>query len=263
MTATEQYEKNLRVLDRRYPYLFSRVKYTGWEGILTGERYVALPVAGGVALSIGDGADTYALVSQVNPQQQAVRFVRSFFNETTDVFICFGLAAGWYLTELLHRMAEHQKVVVLEPDAELFMAHLRHIPLEHILADRRIFLMVDNSTDRAGNMLRYILWKYATQRLSFGFFPSYANRFCRYAEEIKKILIEESAAVRHNEKDFITSCQTIRELYFNEEDMMGDLAAFFERIEAMQAQRPLTDIEQSYLFTKMLFFYKSYTECSA
>lgn len=251
-------EKNIFVVQERFPRLTAQWQDTTHAPY--GTCHFEVSDSGDVSGHVVTSTGIVRLVSQHAPARNGERFARGIYDDSVDVFVCVGLALGYNVNALRAIMNQHQRIVVIEPSWELFLAQVHHIDLLDFFQDERVHLLVDEDAEHCMMNLRPLLWSMHGARLAYICTPSYQNLFPQYVERMCAGMAQEQKALIEEKQLFIASCQDIRDTYFNENKQMGNLMDFFDRIGTKQEQRKLTHIELCYLFIKTLFFQKSYTE---
>lgn len=89
-----------------------------------------------------DGRQSLYFQSKWSPQEEAKAFVRSSYRPNCQVVILLGIEFGYIARELLSVMRQDQRMILIEPDSEIFSYAIQKVDLTSIFLDERVWLHV-------------------------------------------------------------------------------------------------------------------------
>ncbi|UOF91409.1 DUF115 domain-containing protein [Fodinisporobacter ferrooxydans] len=120
------------------------------------ESYKAEPAKNGeTAFSLLTNGKWQALTSKYNPIQEAAIQVEKQWQDDCDLYIVFGIGGFYHIEEVLNRVSEKNKVLVIAHDIELFHMILTCRDLKKTLADSRLELFLGQSLENVSDRLEF------------------------------------------------------------------------------------------------------------
>ncbi len=188
------YENNLDALSNRYGQAYaSELENT----CITEEITAEVSPKGYPVMKIKLGDRESYICSKYDPLKEAERFVGSIEEyDAETLFIIYGLGLGYHIEELINSVSENNKILILEPDWQVFKKANELVDLQKIISNPNIFILVGNSSE---NVVK-ILWAYinASNANNFQFLPfsNYNKVFNDFYNEVTKVLKEHVMTVQ-------------------------------------------------------------------
>jgi hypothetical protein len=89
-----------------------------------------------------DRKRTIYLGSKYNVKKEAKRWSSTVDFEDTTTLIVFGFGSGYYIKEVVEKMSDKNRLIIIEPSITIFEKTMEHIDLEEIFEDRDIYLNI-------------------------------------------------------------------------------------------------------------------------
>lgn len=143
-----------------------------------GEKYMTIRTAEGEV----------RLNSNYRPSDEAERWAKGVEHaQKGAIVMMFGLGSGYHLKALLNTLSDDAAVIVYEPSEAVYQAALNEFGMKAVLADSRVYLLVEGKNDREIYALldMKIHWSNATKQC-FLILPQYEKVFpesCAYFEQ--------------------------------------------------------------------------------
>jgi hypothetical protein len=145
------YEKNMKALEERKPYLYKKMKQTlnltveEEESIFrTAQARNGMPI-----LMVETDGKNQRLNSSYDPGHEAQRWVRKFDMRNLAIVISmFGLGNGIIVRELMKSLKQGDKLLIYEPSPQLFRFVMEEYDLGDILSSGSVSLTVKGINDQ-------------------------------------------------------------------------------------------------------------------
>jgi len=258
MLNPDFFRRNFLYLDRNFPSIASKLASNKLQKEKNTSQYQLFASKSGYpAVSTTLEGKEVALTSKVDPISSAGKTVGKIYSEKMDTFIIFGLGLGYHAECLLEKLKASQKLILIEPEWELFLFQLQAVDLRDIFNSKKFFLLVEENFSFLMDHLRFLFWELHVQEPCLFVQPPYETLYKDYSDRLRESLEEEKKGLREGKRQFIEGTKAIKENYFVNGQMKG-VEDFFNRIE--EKGEHYTDIELAYLFSKELLVSRSYSE---
>jgi hypothetical protein len=131
----------------------------------------------------------YLLCDQENPIEEAYAWIKRYIEPTNKAEIVFGMGFGFHLEVLLTSFAA-KKVIIVEPNIELFYQILKVRNMELIIKKSEIFL--DESIDVILNRVYALYWDTAEGDFQCEPFEVYGEMFWDLWNELREKFLKQS-----------------------------------------------------------------------
>ncbi|WP_338819293.1 hypothetical protein MTCOM_06940 [Moorella thermoacetica] len=130
------FAENMAVIAKRWPGLARRIL-----NIKPGERVITeLARNNQMTAVITTGNERLYVHSTYNPSSEAQRLAESIPYDQTFFLVLYGFGLGYYAENILPRLNKKCRLIVIEPDLELFAVALRSRNLRQVLSNDAIFI---------------------------------------------------------------------------------------------------------------------------
>ncbi|MDF2944218.1 MAG: hypothetical protein K0S01_3076 [Herbinix sp.] len=145
----EHYEHNLQIIKNNRKYLYDQI--VNEEAYIVDE-YINVTSAPtktkDFALEVECDGNLIRLNSKYNPLQEAQKWAEQHQIKNLDTVIAmFGLGNGIFLREFLKKMNKDNIIIVYEPSYLIFRHVLELYPMEDILMDHRVIIVIQGKND--------------------------------------------------------------------------------------------------------------------
>ncbi len=137
---TGLYKKNLMLLEGLNPEGFKML-----SGIFD-KKMIIKPVmtrTGDMTLEIQTGERRVFLHSKYDPGKEAAQLVGRKALKPGDMVLVLGFGLGYHVAEVLRVIGDNAKVVVIEPNKEIFREALKYIDMEQFLTESRLKIILE------------------------------------------------------------------------------------------------------------------------
>lgn len=190
-------------------------------------------------LSIKENGKELLLYSKYNVQEEIERFLDELKEiNTKSVIIVFGLGFGYHITELLKKISNDNKVIILEPSIKVFLEALKSIELEDILKDG-VNIIVGQDVHGAHNHFCKNIHGNNLNNIHFVIFGQYGRAFNSFVKEIfedlkNTIINEEVNLATEYQYQFVFSGNMIKNIpYLLESESISVLENRFKSYPAI------------------------------
>ncbi|MFH1673053.1 MAG: 6-hydroxymethylpterin diphosphokinase MptE-like protein [Pseudomonadota bacterium] len=157
------FEKNLRVLAKRYPRLADKMKDTPLPAKMSaGQSIDSQPILS----IIKDNGQEIFVYDRLNVRQKVQKDLRDLTFKAEDATLFLGFGLGYHIEEIAHRMEIDHQVFAIEPCMEVFRLAMSCRDLREIFAHDRIHLFVGEDPDMLYETLEYHLMRIVAGRLN-------------------------------------------------------------------------------------------------
>lgn len=188
------YEKNIRALDKFQPALGQKIRMLGKKS----KALEALSAKNGQATVRKNGC---LLHSVYDPQREAEIFIDKFeFRGKNNIFV-LGFALGYHIDEILKRNLDFSRIFIVEPDIRVFQCALRARDLTRMFKNERIIFFIGLDPQRFFEVLIYKMLVIMSAKISIMEYPPSIAVDQQYFEEIRKKIAD---AVRASASNIVT-----------------------------------------------------------
>ncbi|MCR4434511.1 MAG: DUF115 domain-containing protein [Clostridiales bacterium] len=185
-------ESNLKLLERYQPQVYQKiVSYREGRYSRRNNQVERILVARCddlvVNMLVECNRSQYLICDHENPIAQAYAWIDKYIHPSNKVEIVFGMGFGFHLEVLLTTFRD-KRVIVIEPNVELFYNVLKVRNLALIIEKSQIF--VDEDTDAILRMLNPIFWDAREGGIQCQPFEVYAEMFTEVWDELREKLIK-------------------------------------------------------------------------
>ncbi|AZR73892.1 hypothetical protein BBF96_11130 [Anoxybacter fermentans] len=179
-------EKNLNLLKDFDKRLYERVcEWLSKEDI--GSKFSVVKSRNGEpTLQFMDGDKIKFLTSAYNPTQEGKRWAEKV--EEQKSYIVFGFALGYHLFEL-SKKKDVQRILVIEPNKEIFCLALKNRDLEWLFTNPIFMLSIAEEKKVIETQITIIIQNYY-DNFTFVSFNIYSTNFAKECADLEKILNE-------------------------------------------------------------------------
>lgn len=135
--------KNIEALKKYYPEIAENTEKYISEQKISENVFIDKAMDGSyIAGVVYKGRDWY-LNSRYNPVKAAKDWAAQYDKVNfQSIFIIMGMANGMYARELLNKFTNTNKMVLYEPEFELFCLMVQYIDVSDVISDKRVRLIV-------------------------------------------------------------------------------------------------------------------------
>ncbi|AEE96760.1 motility associated factor glycosyltransferase family protein [Mahella australiensis] len=127
-------------LKEKYPKIYTKLKDTSQDD---GYRLNILPAKlGGDTLQYESESKKIFIHSSYDPIKEAERWADNVNLEPDSVVIVYGLGLGYHLEQLLMHMGGENRLLIVEPSANIFLHAIETDRVRQLLDDERVFISV-------------------------------------------------------------------------------------------------------------------------
>ena len=202
--------KNYQIITERYPKVaeaYLKVKDIDFSG--NNVRAFIDTAADGTDIVTFQANDRYNYVnSRYYPLAAASEWAEMFENfDPRGIIGILGLGNGMHIREMLKKISPSNKVVVVEPSAEMFNIVMNEFDISDILGDPRVFIAVDGISDGIYNEFLGVFLNYSNyELLDIYALPNYdrifTSRFTElmdmYKSAAELIVVERNTKIKYS-----------------------------------------------------------------
>ncbi len=98
-----------------------------------------------------------SVYSDVNPLADISAITSTLAGKPISHVVTLGLNFGFVLEEIINQNEDLVHLLVIEPDATLFVEQLKHMDISHLLANEKIIFLVGKSPERSAQIAGHVL----------------------------------------------------------------------------------------------------------
>ena len=133
---------NLQVLKKQYPEIHGKFQHFQLD-----HRYSLVNAKNGQSnIKVTKGDTSFFIHSSYNPAKEADNWCSHIAEQNVEVFVLWGLGLGYHLDQLKEKYPE-RRIVVIEPDYNIFFSLLQSRDISGIVDDKGIKLIVAEDPD--------------------------------------------------------------------------------------------------------------------
>lgn len=179
-------EKNYDVISKRYKNVLEKL-----EGIEPAENIVlAEAEKGQTIVGIKKEGKVWYLNSRLDPAYAARVYAENHPVRLYGIHFIFGLSDGRHVRTILENCDETNKIIVCEPDMEVFAKVCSAIDISDILEDERVYLYIPKVTETVENILGNVIEYSNAGMVDFCVLPGYDILYRDICESYMDSLIE-------------------------------------------------------------------------
>lgn len=166
------YQKNLEVLKRNYPSLAEKVESVDIDSI---ERCIVLQktVSGHMVVGVSENGREWLLNSRLDPKRAAEIFAQGHPVKMFGIYFLFGLSDGRHIRHILSECDDTNRIMICEPDFDLFCSVCHFFDLSDVLEDKRTLLYLPETGENIEEILQKLIDYTNSRLLDFWILPGY------------------------------------------------------------------------------------------
>lgn len=135
-------EKNREIIEKKYEYILDKIE----SHTSNGSTVVQLAADGEETMAVKCGEKYWYLNSRLKPEYAAGIYAERYNIRLYGIYFIFGLSDGRHVRNILKKCDETNKIVVCEPDFDVFCMAAAHFDISDILDDERVILYIPDIT---------------------------------------------------------------------------------------------------------------------
>jgi hypothetical protein len=187
-------DKNLKLLSEHQPFLYEKIKLFYDNKIFSKTDDISkilLAKQNDIIINMliqKDGQD-YLLCDHENPINEAKKWIDTYIDPANKAEIVFGMGFGYHI-EILIKSFENKKVLIIEPNIEIFCHVLKIRNLEFIIKNTTIY--VEEPIEFVLGKIYKLLWDTRKGDIQLEPFWVYANMYADMWDELKYKFLQQA-----------------------------------------------------------------------
>lgn len=187
------FENNLKFLKTHQPYVFQKltayINNTYDRRNKLAER-ILLANSGEfvVNMLVTRNGEDYLICDHEDPITQSYRWINKYIDPSNKAEIIFGMGFGYHVEVLLESF-DSKRVIIIEPDMELFLQIMKVRNLETVIKKAELF--VDEETAMVLARTHQLLWDTDKGGIQCQPFEVYAEMFPEYWDDLRGSFIKQ------------------------------------------------------------------------
>ena len=126
-----------------------------------------------------------SVYSDIDPLADISAITSSLAGKPISHVVTLGLNFGFVLEEIINQNEDLVHLLVIEPDAALFVEQLKHMDISHLLANEKIIFLVGKSPERSAQIAGHVLNIRGAdmKHWSFALLPSVLPLYTGFAQD--------------------------------------------------------------------------------
>ena len=189
---SQVFENNMSFLKQHNPRLYNKIlKYKNGEYKPLNTSISRISIARHeeiiINMLVESGGKEYLICDHENPIQQAYEWIDKYINPSSKCHVVFGMGFGYHL-EVLTESFKDKKIIVIEPNIDLFFNILQVRNLKRIIAGADIY--VDEDMTSIMEIFSGLLWAAEKGGIQCQPFDVYTMIFDLQWEEVRSKFIK-------------------------------------------------------------------------
>lgn len=177
-------------LEERFPKIYAKVKTTSQDDDY--KLHILPAKLGGNTLQYEREGKKIFIHSSYDPIKEVKRWADNVDLKPDSVVIVYGLGLGYHVAQLLERMGDENRLLIVEPSTSIFIHAVEGERVRQLLEDKRVFISVaDDQKGITFFLSQYIAYDKMEHCLFVDFGP-YSRIFTRhykdFTEAVKDVI---------------------------------------------------------------------------
>lgn len=189
MKNHEIHTKNIEKINARYPTMIEYIK-TNEKKVEDLTVEVNKAKNGQISFIINRERNVIHLHSKFDPSKDAKRWISNLTLSNDKIYIIYGLGMIYHIKELMNRIGNETKILIIEPSISIFNEIIKNIDITNIIENNNILIMIEDNLDK----LRYFLNKNISWNnchlVEYYTFSNYKKLFSDMEQKVNKMIYD-------------------------------------------------------------------------
>lgn len=216
--------KNIEALKKYYPEIAEKTEKYISEKKISENIFIDKALDDSyIAGVVYKGRDWY-LNSRYNPVKAAEDWTAQFENiNFQSLFVIMGLANGMYARKLLNILSDTNKLLIYEPEAEIFFNIIEYVDISDVISDKRVYLVIDELNIELLTEVLVMKLDYSNMNiLQYATLPNYEKIYAaKWRDVVEKIKDKVNNIVINRNTQISFKYELIDNMFSNYQDMVN------------------------------------------